>query len=302
MPLLKGKENIGHNIKEMENAGHPHKQAVAAALNEAGESKKGKDAQLKRREPLKTESTTITEHPSGGKMSRTLIKSYEGQSSLAKAKAMASPMSNDEPAKERMPLREETTISREHPSGAKASRTISKSYEPSPSLAKAAAMAAGGGGLAGKDEDDDDDEKDKQSSSANDAWSPEARKAATEARRGRSAGQTEAATRHGEHAATMRGYGQHGEAARHEVVAKLHREAATHYQRGHVSKGISAEGKAKAIVRQHRLADDKPQTTKDNQPMMATTPNSALPMARPQVEAHDDGSYTASDAWTGKEF
>lgn len=35
MPLKKGKENIGYNIKEMEAAGHPHDQAVAASLNTA---------------------------------------------------------------------------------------------------------------------------------------------------------------------------------------------------------------------------------------------------------------------------
>ncbi len=35
MPLLAGKEEIGHNIREMEKAGHPHKQAVAAALHKA---------------------------------------------------------------------------------------------------------------------------------------------------------------------------------------------------------------------------------------------------------------------------
>lgn len=40
MPLLKGKKNIGHNIEEMEASGHKHSQAVAAALHEAGESKK----------------------------------------------------------------------------------------------------------------------------------------------------------------------------------------------------------------------------------------------------------------------
>ena len=40
MPLEKGKskETIGKNIKEMEESGHPKKQAVAAALNEARES------------------------------------------------------------------------------------------------------------------------------------------------------------------------------------------------------------------------------------------------------------------------
>ena len=37
MPLLKGKENIGHNIAEMEKAGHPRKQAIAAAYHAAGE-------------------------------------------------------------------------------------------------------------------------------------------------------------------------------------------------------------------------------------------------------------------------
>ena len=35
MPLLPGKKNIGHNIREMEKAGHPHDQSVAASLNEA---------------------------------------------------------------------------------------------------------------------------------------------------------------------------------------------------------------------------------------------------------------------------
>jgi hypothetical protein len=42
MPLLAGKKNIGHNIEEMEAAGHPHDQAVAAALNKAGKGKKSK--------------------------------------------------------------------------------------------------------------------------------------------------------------------------------------------------------------------------------------------------------------------
>lgn len=48
MPLLKGKKNIGHNIKTEEEHGKPHKQAVAIALNVARKSgakipkKKGK--------------------------------------------------------------------------------------------------------------------------------------------------------------------------------------------------------------------------------------------------------------------
>jgi 8-oxo-dGTP pyrophosphatase MutT (NUDIX family) len=37
VPLLKGKENIGHNIAEMEKAGHPKNQAIAAAYHAAGE-------------------------------------------------------------------------------------------------------------------------------------------------------------------------------------------------------------------------------------------------------------------------
>ena len=41
MPLLKGKKNIGKNIKEEEKT-HPRKQAIAIALNVAGESKKKK--------------------------------------------------------------------------------------------------------------------------------------------------------------------------------------------------------------------------------------------------------------------
>ena len=40
MPLLKGKANIGHNIKAEEAAGKPKKQAIAIALNVAGKSKK----------------------------------------------------------------------------------------------------------------------------------------------------------------------------------------------------------------------------------------------------------------------
>jgi hypothetical protein len=41
MPLLKGKKNIGKNIKEEEKK-KPRKQAIAIALNVAGESKKKK--------------------------------------------------------------------------------------------------------------------------------------------------------------------------------------------------------------------------------------------------------------------
>jgi hypothetical protein len=42
MPLLPGKSKkvIGKNIEEMEASGHPRKQAIAAALNKAGKSKK----------------------------------------------------------------------------------------------------------------------------------------------------------------------------------------------------------------------------------------------------------------------
>lgn len=43
MPLLKGKENIGHNIEVEQEHGKPHKQAVAIALRTAGVPKKGKD-------------------------------------------------------------------------------------------------------------------------------------------------------------------------------------------------------------------------------------------------------------------
>lgn len=38
MPLLKGKKNIGHNIKEEEAAGKPRKQSIAIALNVARKS------------------------------------------------------------------------------------------------------------------------------------------------------------------------------------------------------------------------------------------------------------------------
>lgn len=42
MPLLKGKKNIGKNIKKEMASGKPKKQAIAIALNVAGKSKKGK--------------------------------------------------------------------------------------------------------------------------------------------------------------------------------------------------------------------------------------------------------------------
>lgn len=38
MPLLKGKKNIGHNIKVEEEAGKPKKQSIAIALNVARKS------------------------------------------------------------------------------------------------------------------------------------------------------------------------------------------------------------------------------------------------------------------------
>jgi hypothetical protein len=42
MPLLKGKKNVGRNIKELESTGRKPKQAIAIALNVAGESNKKK--------------------------------------------------------------------------------------------------------------------------------------------------------------------------------------------------------------------------------------------------------------------
>lgn len=42
MPLTPGKKNIGKNIREMEEAGHPHDQAVAASLRKAYGPKKSK--------------------------------------------------------------------------------------------------------------------------------------------------------------------------------------------------------------------------------------------------------------------
>ncbi len=42
MPLKKGsdRDTISENIKEMQDSGHPHDQAVAASLHNADESKK----------------------------------------------------------------------------------------------------------------------------------------------------------------------------------------------------------------------------------------------------------------------
>lgn len=41
MPLLKGssKEVISENIREMVNAGHPQKQAIAASMRQAGKAR-----------------------------------------------------------------------------------------------------------------------------------------------------------------------------------------------------------------------------------------------------------------------
>jgi hypothetical protein len=49
MPLCKGKSKkiISKNISEMENSGYPHKQAIAASLNEARKS--GAKIQKKRK-------------------------------------------------------------------------------------------------------------------------------------------------------------------------------------------------------------------------------------------------------------
>ena len=48
MPLLPGKQNIGYNIREMEMAGHAHRQAVAAALHKAYDNKKSKESNKKK--------------------------------------------------------------------------------------------------------------------------------------------------------------------------------------------------------------------------------------------------------------
>ncbi len=42
MPLLKGKKNVGRNIKELESTGRPANQAIAIALSVAKEKKKKK--------------------------------------------------------------------------------------------------------------------------------------------------------------------------------------------------------------------------------------------------------------------
>ena len=42
MPLLKGKKNVGKNIKELESTGRPKNQAIAIALSVAGKSKSKK--------------------------------------------------------------------------------------------------------------------------------------------------------------------------------------------------------------------------------------------------------------------
>ena len=49
MPLLPGKANIGNNIKEMEKAGHPYNQALAAALHKAYDEKNNKKQKKEQR-------------------------------------------------------------------------------------------------------------------------------------------------------------------------------------------------------------------------------------------------------------
>lgn len=61
MPLKKGrsKSTIGQNIREMEAAGHPHRQAVAASLSQARKSgaklpkhRKSQEGKSKRKYPV----------------------------------------------------------------------------------------------------------------------------------------------------------------------------------------------------------------------------------------------------------
>jgi hypothetical protein len=47
MPLLPGKKNIGHNIKEMEANGHSYKSSLAAALKKAGVKKSTHHVEVK---------------------------------------------------------------------------------------------------------------------------------------------------------------------------------------------------------------------------------------------------------------
>ena len=46
MPMMPGKENIDKNIKEMQAAGHPHDQSVAAALSKVFGKKKAKKKKM----------------------------------------------------------------------------------------------------------------------------------------------------------------------------------------------------------------------------------------------------------------
>lgn len=70
MPLLKGKENIGHNVETEENAGKPHAQAVSIALKTAGVPK-ARDTQPQ-----------MATAPSGGiPQSRSFSDQWKGRSS-----------------------------------------------------------------------------------------------------------------------------------------------------------------------------------------------------------------------------
>ena len=53
-PLKPGIQNIGNNIKEMQSAGHPRNQSVAAALNKAYGKPKAPAAPKAPKSPLKS--------------------------------------------------------------------------------------------------------------------------------------------------------------------------------------------------------------------------------------------------------
>lgn len=74
MPLLKGKKNIGKNIKELEKTGRPYKVARAIALKTAGVKRKYDPEQLK----IGTE--IELEHKLGKKMAERIAKQHLNES------------------------------------------------------------------------------------------------------------------------------------------------------------------------------------------------------------------------------
>lgn len=359
MPLKKGKANIGSNIKEMEKSGHPHKQAVAAALHTAydAETKARPEGMSPRlHEDLTKQGYSYSEtrkgthvytHPTKGPHKATNNR-YEPPAKDAAADAQnleyprkgeglrahkaavqkegatkgsaASNRSNvkldhpksrkfpggvrldsamDTPAKTREPMSVTTTVMHQHPSGAKASKTTARSYEPQASLAQAKAIATQGT-MPGQEKKEAKPAK--ESKSANDAWGG---RDVSDAKMGP---ETEHAKVQRLHTNYKRSTGNNADNVREHAPEDLQQRYGLSKSGGEKLHGL-IHGKDAAADYSTASAVKGGETRKrnrqgymtpvggDNQPAMTTSPNSAIPVTRDQ-----QGGYDASAAWTGREL